>query len=477
MKKVFFTNLFFMALPFLLVIAARADISQYELLGKYPAGGRVLDIKVKDNIAYLPIGVGDGTTTSKLEILDVANPENIVLLGSITYTLPSSSWGVDPVDIILNGDYAYISNWCGGFVVIDVSNKGNPQLISSYSDGCGSWGGAMSGLLIDGNIMYVGWDYNFGLGIFDISNPGTPKKITNYGEISYARFVEKKDDYVYVSTYYGGAIRIFNVSNPSSPTLVNSIPTPGSAYYVGDIVGNYYYLPDTRNAYGIKIYDVTNAAQPAFVSQIKTQALGVGWIRDIKVYGDEAIATFLVPGTQTASVVSFDISNPFSPKVNSILDLTPNDAAQFEYTGGRLYIPGGFNGMMSIWGVPYIAVTVDIKPNTVDLKSKGNWVTCYIEVPTDYNVYDINTATIKIIQIEGKNIEPIYALGSSSEIGDYDSDNIPDLMVKFDRQKLQEVLPTGGFIDIVITAELMNQKKLKGMDEVRVIHGTLPVNE
>ena len=41
-----------------------------------------------------------------------------------------------------------------------------------------------------------------------------------------------------------------------------------------------------------------------------------------------------------------------------------------------------------------ITATIDIKPETLNLKSKGNWVTCYIWLPEDYNVSDVDTQSI-----------------------------------------------------------------------------------
>ncbi|MBU2530855.1 MAG: hypothetical protein KKD35_07440, partial [Elusimicrobia bacterium] len=41
-----------------------------------------------------------------------------------------------------------------------------------------------------------------------------------------------------------------------------------------------------------------------------------------------------------------------------------------------------------------IRAKIDITPNTLNLKSKGNWITAYIELPQKYNVNDIDIASI-----------------------------------------------------------------------------------
>lgn len=80
-----------------------------------------------------------------------------------------------------------------------------------------------------------------------------------------------------------------------------------------------------------------------------------------------------------------------------------------------------------------IEAIIDIEPNTLNLKSRGKWITAYIELPEGYNVSDINRTTILLnntIPVDPKWIEiPI-----ESVIGDYDADGILDLMVKFDKE-------------------------------------------
>jgi hypothetical protein len=76
--------------------------------------------------------------------------------------------------------------------------------------------------------------------------------------------------------------------------------------------------------------------------------------------------------------------------------------------------------------------TIDIDPNTLNLKSKGKWITCYIELPEGYNVSDFDRA---IILLNGTiPVDPFWMDKQlESVVGDYDDDGIPDLMVKFDR--------------------------------------------
>jgi len=80
-----------------------------------------------------------------------------------------------------------------------------------------------------------------------------------------------------------------------------------------------------------------------------------------------------------------------------------------------------------------VKATIDIDPDTLNLKSKGRWITAYIELNEGYDVNDINTSSILL-----ENTVP--AEDRPTKIGDYDNDAIPDLMVKFDRSDVEDML-------------------------------------
>lgn len=76
--------------------------------------------------------------------------------------------------------------------------------------------------------------------------------------------------------------------------------------------------------------------------------------------------------------------------------------------------------------IPIIPATVNFDPDTLNLKSKGNVTTVYIELPAGY---DVNQIDVSGIMLNGT----VPALAKPTMIGDYDGDGIHDLMVKFDR--------------------------------------------
>jgi hypothetical protein len=111
--------------------------------------------------------------------------------------------------------------------------------------------------------------------------------------------------------------------------------------------------------------------------------------------------------------------------------------------------------------VTNITATIDFDPDTLNKKSKGNWVAVYIELPAGYNV---NNIIISSIRLNGT----IHAETWPYCIGDYDSDGIPDLMVKFKRADVINLLPNGDNVQVLVTGTVATTI-FEGVDTIRVI--------
>ena len=113
---------------------------------------------------------------------------------------------------------------------------------------------------------------------------------------------------------------------------------------------------------------------------------------------------------------------------------------------------------------PVLTATVDIHPQALNLRSEGEWITCYVELPESYNVSDINVSTILLNETVPAEMHPIA-------IGDEDGDGIPDLMVKFDRASVIELftgktVPENYVMEVTGTVADIH---FKGTDIIRVI--------
>lgn len=114
--------------------------------------------------------------------------------------------------------------------------------------------------------------------------------------------------------------------------------------------------------------------------------------------------------------------------------------------------------------IPITPATIDFDPDTLNLKSKGRWVTAYIELPMGhgYGVDEINPRSVMLNTQVQAEVKP-------TGIGDYDNDGIPDLMVKFNRSEVQSILPIGEKIKITIAGNLIDGRLFEGVDFIRVI--------
>lgn len=97
---------------------------------------------------------------------------------------------------------------------------------------------------------------------------------------------------------------------------------------------------------------------------------------------------------------------------------------------------------------PWVMAAVDIDPDTLNLRSKSKWITCYIELPENFEVEQIYISSIRLNGTV--QVVPHF------ELGDYDDDAVSDLMVKFNRTEvtnyiLENYKTVGRFGQVTLT--------------------------
>jgi len=113
-------------------------------------------------------------------------------------------------------------------------------------------------------------------------------------------------------------------------------------------------------------------------------------------------------------------------------------------------------------GIWEVDALVDIKPDTLNLESEGEWVTVYAVVDTEYDEKDI---IIESVMLDGM---------IQAEWGEVQADG--RLMVKFDRALLIEYLIGEGYGDgdevtLTVSGEFVDGVKFSGTDTIVVIGG------
>lgn len=120
-----------------------------------------------------------------------------------------------------------------------------------------------------------------------------------------------------------------------------------------------------------------------------------------------------------------------------------------------------------------VELTLDVAPSSLNLISMGEWITGYFELPEGFDISQTDVSTILLNKTVRADMNP-------TDIGDYDNDGIPDLMVKFNRIEVitlilanvdTNILSIEHFMTITFTAtgELYDDTLLQGTDTLRII--------
>ena len=124
---------------------------------------------------------------------------------------------------------------------------------------------------------------------------------------------------------------------------------------------------------------------------------------------------------------------------------------------------------MRIWS-DVADATIDINPNTLNLKSKGKWITCRIYLDVQDNTTLVDIPTVAIVDINGVPVNIPAEWGHTTfevggEYGEFDL----RCMVKFDRSAVQDACVPGP-TTITVTGQLTDGTSFEGSDTINVIN-------
>jgi hypothetical protein len=116
---------------------------------------------------------------------------------------------------------------------------------------------------------------------------------------------------------------------------------------------------------------------------------------------------------------------------------------------------------------PTINADINIQPEKLRLKSKGKDISCLIELPTGYDVNNIDGSSVQLWHNDNSITS---AKRKPMKIGDFDGDGVPDLKIKFNRNSLVNYLETNsitGSIELKVTC-LVDGINFEGVDSILV---------
>jgi len=248
------------------------------------------------------------------------------------------------------------------------------------------------------------------------------------------------------SARYGGGILCFN----SNPTITNCTITGNSATTGG----------------GIKCYDksrptITNCILWSNLdSQIQGSAVVTysniegGWPGEGNIHTDPC---FVSPGYWDVNGVWVDGDYHLLQNSPCIDAGDPNYLSSCNETDldGKPRIIGGRIDMGAYEYSTTIPAEVRITPRTINLASKGNWIICYIWLPEDYNVADIDPNSVFLEE----QIQPEqFSVDEQAQL----------VTTKFTREDVQPILEIGD-IELKITGLLIDGTWFEATDTIKVV--------
>ncbi|UCE39200.1 MAG: Ig-like domain-containing protein [Thermoplasmata archaeon] len=259
-----------------------------EVVGTYESDGTPYCLMVSGDYAYVA-SEGEGFL-----ILDVSNPTvDPTFVGlNDTYSDPMTPY---TRDVFVREPYAFVVDYFNDFHVFNITDPSDPLGVAFVETD-----GDPMELTLNGDYAYIA-DGDAGLTIIDISVPTTPGPPINHGTLDSAFSIFVEGTFAYLAIW-GYGLQIVDVSgSPPVPTDEGGWIT---GYYSEDIhvVGNYAYIADEEG--GLKILDVSDPSYPVLLGFHETG----GWSSAVFVEGDYA---YLAEGWDGITVV--DVNNPTSP--------------------------------------------------------------------------------------------------------------------------------------------------------------------
>ena len=246
------------------------DKSSPSVLDTLTIGGHVLDIVVDGDYAYIANGYYSGDSfTNKLVVVNISNPNSLSIEGSIEDAINL----IGSHGIYKSGDYVYCCCYLDDcFTIVDVSTPSGPSVRGHVRD-ADQLKGAHD-VFVEGNYAYVSchWSGTANHGTFTIinisdkDNPLIVKSIHSadlYGSAD----IQKKGNYCWVgrssSVEANRYIRSIDVSDVNNPFIAGELTGYGA--YVSAIFGDYLYGADNYEA--LNVVDISTPTSPSFVRQ------------------------------------------------------------------------------------------------------------------------------------------------------------------------------------------------------------------
>jgi hypothetical protein len=328
---------------------------------------------------------GDLLTNGRVQL---ARADVVPRTPSVTSTIGTVSVGTDPVDVAVQGDFAFVANSSSNDVaVIDLSDHLNPRVIRTIPVS-----GSARSVKINGSHLYaigeIGGSGISGVNTIDITEPGesfvlstsTAGSARQYQDVA---FVGNQGFYAYTGSNFQVNYGALTSRGLSAGTAASGDGSSGPRNAVAAAGSLLFFVTSTH----ISPYTVNRSGTPVSGGQVlvsttakltsvaaKAGLLAVGDERSSNIHLyfasssaiGEPIAIFAIPNSATTVrngiefagdwmyvlasngyIHAYDIHRPSSPKLAASFP-TPTQPGSFTIQGRYAYVTSRNNGTMSI---------------------------------------------------------------------------------------------------------------------------------
>jgi len=298
------------------------------IAGSFAAGPSIIDFAVSEGRYFeLSKYCRESSHWEVLNITDVSDPKDPVplLRGYDGYRFDAF-----PLAIEVTGNTAFVATE-NGLDLVDVTDPSSPIEVGSIDR---PW--VASDLVIEGDFAYVTAPES-GLWIIDVSDPAQPVEVSSWVATWKAHDLEVADGFAFVADGDGG-LRVIDVTNPADPTEVGVLETEGDALNVA-VSGS---LATVGLAHPwLIIVDVSDPANPTRERLFVTEGPAV----DVALTGSTAFA--VIGSSGPSDVGGFQVlglSIPESPTELSSFEFR-SSAMDISVSNAVKYIANGDSGL------------------------------------------------------------------------------------------------------------------------------------
>jgi hypothetical protein len=265
--------------------------------------GLLPDGEISDAVIVGDIAWAARTETGALVAVDLSDPENPGILGSMPIDAMYETYDVDVADSL--GFVTYFNFGLAGVRVFDISDPTAPTDVGDFPAPAGHWA---SYLAADGDYVYVSFAYDL-FGVLDISVPSAPVLV---GELTLDRpwKIALAGSRAFVINE-GSGVAVVDITDPAAPALVDSISTTGTPNDL-KIAGDLLYVATIA---GLDIFDITETETPTALGHVPTPNRAAF----VSVFGDVAYVSDWGQVSTIANLLVIDVRNPAAPIIKGTI--------------------------------------------------------------------------------------------------------------------------------------------------------------